>query len=641
MTARRRVYLVLAVPLLMISALAEMSGMIAIFGYIGGLTAESHGRSGILLRVVETLFGPMSQLEFAVYGGAIVLAVFVAKNLLAAVIEFVLGRVIMQTYIRTARKAFLACLSMPYEAFKAPDPAYSKQDLTQLYRLFNVTVWSAIQALADSILVLLVAALLVFIAPYLTLSAVVLFAVPALAWSAVLRQRLPRIEGRDRGLQKKAKTLLDDAFGGFVDVRLSSAEDRYLSHYGNLAREMTAIGQRRRLIARIPGTLNEFALAIGIVLAVLYYTLSDSLLTNALPVLALFGFAGLRLSGVLTRISNRLTIVRQSEAGFQRFCAVLDALESIPDGAPTVSSPGQDAERVQFAGRREASALHQPLLEARGVSWCRATADADPVVDANAGAVNLTTDNKTPQVIRDLSLVINQGEFISLLSASGQETSTLMLLLMGLREPRSGAILWRGEDIQTRLRDWQSRVGYIAKQPFVARASLRENVAFGIASERIDDTQVESALDRAGFVVDPEVMPQGLWTLIGRGGARLSAVKRQQIALARAFYRDCEVVCFEEIRATDDSVARPVAELARLLAPEKTVICVPRRLTTLRESDRILLLVEGSVIATGTFDELIDSSSVFNELLESGYDGSSPSRNNAVNQRLPETQMRP
>src|SRR5690606_12135703 len=137
---------------------------------------------------------------------------------------------------------------------------------------------------------------------------------------------------------------------------------------------------------------------------------------------------------------------------------------------------------------------------------------------------------------------------------------------------------------------------------YISPASVRENVAFGVRQEAVDDDRVWRALELAAAREFVEQLPEKLDTRLRSGGLRLSGGQRQRIVIARALYHDPDIVIFDEATAAlDNATEREVTDAAVRLSNNKTVICVAHRLTSIRESDVIFVLHEGRVEASGTY----------------------------------------
>jgi ABC-type bacteriocin/lantibiotic exporter with double-glycine peptidase domain len=183
---------------------------------------------------------------------------------------------------------------------------------------------------------------------------------------------------------------------------------------------------------------------------------------------------------------------------------------------------------------------------------------------------------------------------VGIVGASGAGKSTLIDVLLGLLQPGGGRLTVDGQVLEGDVvHQWQANVGYVPQHIFLADRSVAENVALGIAVSEIDRSRLESAARMANlhdFVVNE--LPDGYDTLIGDRGVRLSGGQRQRIGIARALYREPDVLVFDEATsALDNATEQSVMQAIDNLAGSKTIIIVAHRLSTVRRCDQIIVLV--------------------------------------------------
>jgi ABC-type multidrug transport system fused ATPase/permease subunit len=189
--------------------------------------------------------------------------------------------------------------------------------------------------------------------------------------------------------------------------------------------------------------------------------------------------------------------------------------------------------------------------------------------------------------------------------------------MLGLHRPQRGTIAVDGVDIFTDLEGWQRQIGLVPQDVYLLDASLRENVAFGVAEAQIDDQHVDDAIRRAQLERFVAGLPDGLDTVTGERGVRLSGGQRQRLGIARAFYTQPEVLVLDEAtsaldNATEAELAATIAQLQGTL----TMVVIAHRLSTVKNCDRVFLLEHGRLSASGSFEELLETSPVFARLAE-------------------------
>ena len=192
-----------------------------------------------------------------------------------------------------------------------------------------------------------------------------------------------------------------------------------------------------------------------------------------------------------------------------------------------------------------------------------------------------------PLVLKELDLEICKGESVALIGESGAGKSTLADILLGLLKPESGRVLVDGTDISSIQSSWSRMIGYVPQMVFLIDDTIRQNIAFGISEEEIDDEKVWNALEEAQMRSVVESMG-GLDVIVGERGIKLSGGQRQRIAIARALYHDPDILILDEATsALDTDTESAVMEAIDALQGRKTLIIIAHRLSTIQNCDKV------------------------------------------------------
>jgi ABC-type multidrug transport system fused ATPase/permease subunit len=161
-------------------------------------------------------------------------------------------------------------------------------------------------------------------------------------------------------------------------------------------------------------------------------------------------------------------------------------------------------------------------------------------------------------------------------------------------------------DIRTNLRGWQDQVGYVPQTIFLTDDTLRRNVAFGLADDQINEHSVWSAIRAAQLEEFINSLPQGLDTMVGERGVRLSGGQLQRIGIARALYHDPAVLVLDEATSSlDTQTERGVMDAVRKLHGEKTIIIVAHRMSTVEDCDQLFRLEDGRIASQGDVESML------------------------------------
>ncbi|OKP88137.1 multidrug ABC transporter [Paenibacillus helianthi] len=220
--------------------------------------------------------------------------------------------------------------------------------------------------------------------------------------------------------------------------------------------------------------------------------------------------------------------------------------------------------------------------------------------------------------LRGVNVVIPANRMTAIVGRSGAGKSTLVDLLMGLMQPESGEILADGQPVTgERLLPYRRSIGYVAQDPFLYNATIRDNLTM-IKPDASED-ELWEALEFASSADFVRKLPQGLDTLLGDRGVRLSGGERQRLVLARAIIRKPSILVLDEATsALDTENEKRIQEALERLKATVTVIVIAHRLSTIRGADQILVIDQGRVIQQGVFSGLAsEKGGMFSRLLSS------------------------
>jgi ATP-binding cassette, subfamily B, bacterial PglK len=214
-----------------------------------------------------------------------------------------------------------------------------------------------------------------------------------------------------------------------------------------------------------------------------------------------------------------------------------------------------------------------------------------------------------------VDLHIPRGAAFGVCGPTGGGKTTLIDLIVGVLEPTEGLVTVDGRDIAEDRSGWFARVGLVPQMIFLIDDTLRRNIALGQDDHEIDEGSIERAVNAAQLDVFVNALPAGLETTVGERGVRLSGGQRQRLAIARALYREPDVLIMDEGTSALDTVTeRALMSTLESQRGGRTIILVAHRLQSLQSCDRIAYVEDGEVAAVGTFEGLLKSSPGFRRL---------------------------
>ena len=443
----------------------------------------------------------------------------------------------------------------------------------------------AVDLFAETLVVIGLTVVLLWIAPVATLAAVAVFG--PMVWF-LLRWVKPRMKAYGRGAkdaESRGLELLQQGTAGIRDVRILGAETQLTQRYQRTRRKFANLHTRRSTLSEVPRVLIETSLVLFIAAffaIVLWFETSGQ---GALSVLGLFAYVGMRLKPSVQKIVNSVNTVRF-------------AIPSLDDIATDLEMTSPFVANRDGAPSDRAVARLQREITLDGVRFRYQRSDRP--------------------ALESIDLTIARGSSIGICGPTGGGKSTLVDVIAGLLEPTTGVVRVDGVDIHQDVRSWYQQLGVVSQVVFLIDDTLRNNIALGVAAKDIDENAVERSVKLAQLEQVVRELPEGLDTRLGERGTRLSGGQRQRVAIARALYRDPEVIIFDEgTSALDNQTEADLVQSLAKLQGQRTLIMVAHRLTTVRHCDRILIVENGHITDSGTFQELVERHPLFASMRQS------------------------
>ena len=579
-STRERKHLMWLLAAVIIMGILQASSVASIMPFLAVVAKPDLIQTNQLLNALYSWIGGGGTNHFLFVLGVIVLLVLLISNTISALTTWALLRFSQFTGFRLSRRLLASYLSRSYPYFLGRNSTeLTKNILSEADRVTQGVLVPALQVVARIVTAGCIIAILVIVDPAIAFT-VALVMGAAYAFVFVLsKKKLRRIGRMATEAGRRRFRITSEAFGVIKYAKLLGIEQQFVDRYAEPSRLLAQCNSTSRAISQLPKYALE-VIAFGGIMVILLFLIKEGNAVGALlPLLGLYAFAGYRLLPQMQQIFNQAAQIRFSVPALEILIA--DLRQQPQDGENAVSRDEQPV-----ALRR------QMVLE--NVRFAYPGADRATLVD--------------------LTLKVDAGTVVGLVGSTGAGKTTTLDIVLGLLRPDSGRLCADGVVISSHnVSSWQRNLGYVPQHIYLADDTIRNNIAFGVRPEDVDQSIVERAAKMAQLYdfVNRE-LPDGFETQVGERGVRLSGGEQQRIGIARALYRLPKVLILDEATSALDTLTeKAVLDAIAGLPQEITVIMVTHRLTTLSVCDMIHVLDEGRIITSGTYHELLATSPQF------------------------------
>jgi ABC-type multidrug transport system fused ATPase/permease subunit len=466
----------------------------------------------------------------------------------------------------------------------------SKNLLSEVDQVVDSVLKPVLESLAKGVMVVATFSFLIITDPLVALGAFVILGVLYVAIYGMVRPKLISNGAELRESNRIRYKIAGETFAAIKDVKILGKEDAFSSEYSIGARRFAKTRAARQILSVLPSySLQAVVIGFAIGLVIIMLSTSDSL-TEILPLLAIYAFAVQRMMPNLQSVFNSIAQIR----------FMGKAVDALFSDMMTLSV-STETQEIETAGCEAIStAAHGFETEIR------------------ISDLSYSYDGSKGRVVDKLNLRIKKNTTIGFVGATGCGKTTLVDLIMGLLTPDEGSVyadslkVLPPED-NSGLRSWQGNFGYVPQTIVLSDDTVAANIAFGIPEQYRNQAAIERAATIANLdaFVDAE-LPKKYDTIVGERGVRLSGGQKQRIGIARAIYHDPQILVMDEATSALDSITEiAVMDAIHNLMHTKTIIIIAHRIATLRECDVIYLMENGTIIASGSYQELIESESRF------------------------------
>ncbi len=554
--------------LMIISTLAELLSLAMLLPFMSIILEPNKFKKNEYVRDTFEHLDLNIEHDFLLY----ITMLFILITFISAIARYTLlvynARFTFSTSSEIAVRIYTKILSQSFENHISLNSSSVIAGITQKV---NSTIYAGIYPLLTLITSFVVSisiiTFLLFLDVKVVLSSIMMFSMVYLLIVLLLKKRISAISRIFPEKSTLALKTLQEGLGNIRDIIVDKVQKVYIDKFSKLDIEYKNAQRDSMIFAGVPKIIIESLLMMSIAYVLFYFSSNDIDFIELLPIFSVFIISAQKLLPLIQTIYSSYTSIMSSKH------SILDVLELLEIDS---SLEFRNKERIYF----------------------------DDEIKLNN--ITFSYNNTKINTLENFSLTIKKGEKLGVVGETGSGKSTLIDILMGLLILQKGDFFIDTTKITLdKISSWQNNIAHVPQAIYLSDSTIYENIGFGIDYEKIEKGKVKNIIKKVGLEKLVNDLPDGMDTIVGERGAKLSGGQRQRIGIARALYKNANVLFLDEATsALDNKVEKSIMDVIDNLE-NMTIIIIAHRISTLSICDRIIELDKGKIIKECTYAELL------------------------------------
>ncbi len=548
---------------IVIGSFIELLGVMIFLPFVEIIADQATIEKTWYLRAIYEFFNFSSHKTFMVaYSGGII-AVYLIKNIYLVLEKSYIFKFSYNTQMKLSIRLLGTYMKEPYTFHLNNNIATLQRSLQEDTSRFMQVVMYSLELVAELAVCGVMVIYLLIISKSMTIIVLGLLVFFVGLFLLTTRKYSRKLGLDNQGYQGKLFQWMNQALGGIKEIKILGREsyftDAYQGYYKKYAKGLWIA----RTISILPKYTVETVSMTGILIAIIVKLLfGEADMIYYISQLAAFAVAAMRLMPSVGRINEHATNMIYALPSVELIYRDLKAVEEYIG--------------VQEREEKEEWQL-KDAIEVQDVTYCY--------------------PNTEEAVIDGADIRIEKGKTVAFIGSTGSGKTTMVDIILGLLSPQKGRVMADHINVHQKPKTFHAQVGYIPQVIYLSDDTIRNNIAFGVPTDKIDERAVLAAMEKAQLAEFVNTLPLGLDTIVGDRGVRLSGGQRQRIGIARALYHDPEILVLDEATsALDNETESAVMEAIENLQGMKTMIIIAHRLTTIRNVDTIYEVEKGRIV---------------------------------------------
>ncbi len=571
LSASERIKFIYIVCILVLSSLMESAALMILVPYIGMLSQSEEALSQIYgaLHFVKLSF----LFEHIVFYFSLFFAfLIILKSTMQLYANYLLTKFPFHYYHLRTRELFYRYLNQDYTAYVDADISTLLKHCSQTSLYATEGLYQQLQLLSYSFVILFIFSLLLYQDFWGSLGIIFLFSALGQVIYRLYKKPVKKMGQELVDLTKRGYQIVTESLRLFKEVRLYRKESFFLNKFDDTLSKMSESYRKTNFYSLVPNVLTETLAILVLISIVLFVYSSGELNSHFVAILILYAAAGRRVLPAINQAVSLGISLQHREESLSIFHNELDHYD------------------------QKISLISKPCFFEKTIKFQN---------------VDFAYTQKT-RILEQISFELNKQSSVAFVGPSGGGKSTIADILIGLLEPTKGSICVDGKKIKNMM-PLQHCIGFVPQSILLLNDTISSNIAFGEAE--IDTQKMNEVIRVCCLEEFIKSLPMGVETVVGDQGVKLSGGQRQRIGIARALYKDPEIIIFDEATASLDTLSEMIiSESIREMKGRKTIIAIAHRLQTVKHFDMIYVLDKGRIIASGKHEVLLKTCQLYQSM---------------------------
>jgi ABC-type multidrug transport system fused ATPase/permease subunit len=494
-----------------------------------------------------------------IFLASLILIVFLIKNLYMAFFLWVETKFLHQAKANLIIKLHKKYVNEDYNFYINTNSSTLIANLNVETDVFANLLSYTISIIVESVVSIGILLLIFYINPFASIIVFLLSLFFCILLYFFSKQKTLRLGTQRLDVDKRKQKALQQTFGAIKEILIFNIQKYFINIFSSHTRDTEKFLQKFEFLNKLQKIWIEIFVVLLIVTTIYSLIYFDYQISNIMAILGVFLISAIKIVPSLSKIVTANNYLRYANPSLL-----------------TLENELKESSKKKY---QESKNLKLPFSQ--------------QIIFKN---VNFAYAKGEKKILRDVNLKVFKNEFIGVIGETGSGKSTFSDLFLGLIEPDSGQFLVDGENILENLNLWKKKIGYVPQNIYLLDDTIKKNIAIGIEEHLIDSNRINTSVTQASIENLIKKLPDGLNSIVGEKGVKISGGEKQRIGIARALYRNPEVLVFDEATSsldleTESSILKSLIKLKA----KKTIIFSTHRKSNLSICDRILVVENNTI----------------------------------------------